>query len=332
MTQFFLGVDTGATKTHSLIADETGRVLGFGLAGPGNHEGVGYEGVELALKTSVSQALGMAGLATGQICGAGFGIAGYDWPSERQPTLETIATLGLSAPLEAVNDMVVGLIAGASQGWGVVIDAGTGTNCRGRTPDGREGMITGMGGLFGEYGGASDLVRAAVRAVAHEWSRRGPATRLSAEFLKLTGASNLTDLLEGLTLEKYHLRANLAPLVFKVAEEGDPVANEIIAWLGAELGESILAIVRQIDIARIQFEVVMIGSLFNGGRLLVEPMVKKVHSLAPGACFTRLHAPPVAGGVLLGMQQAGMDFRPIRERLLEETRRVMEKEGEKNGR
>src|SRR5512142_2345721 len=223
MTQYFLGVDTGATKTHALIADETGLMVGFGLAGPGNHEGVGYEGVELALKTSVSQALAMAGLKVEQIAGAGFGIAGYDWPSERQATLDTIATLGLRAPVEAVNDMVVGLIAGASQGWGVVIDAGTGTNCRGRTPDGREGMITGLGGWFGEYGGAGDLVRAAVRAVAYEWSRRGPATRLSAEFLNLTGASSLTDLLEGLTPEKYHLGADLAPLVFQVAEAGDAV-------------------------------------------------------------------------------------------------------------
>src|SRR5512133_3844765 len=109
MAQFFLGVDTGATKTHALIADETGRVAGFGVAGPGNHEGVGCEGVELALKTSVSQALEMAGRGTefrsiAQISRAGFGIAGYDSPSERQPTLETIATLGLQCPVEAVND------------------------------------------------------------------------------------------------------------------------------------------------------------------------------------------------------------------------------------
>ncbi len=323
MTEYYLGVDTGATKTHALIADETGRCVGFGVAGQGNHEGVGYEGVELALKTAVSGALDMAGLHISQIKGAGFGIAGYDWPSERQPTLETIATLGLEAPLEAVNDMVVGLIAGASQGWGVVIDAGTGTNCRGRTPDGREGMMTGMGGWFGEYGGASDLVRAAVCSVAYEWSRRGPATRLSAEFLRLTGAANLTELLEGLTLEKYHLRADLAPLVFQIAEEGDAVARRDIAWLGNELGESILAVVRQLDIADQQFEVVMIGGLFKGGPLQIEPLMRKVHSQAPGACFTRLHAPPVTGGVMLGMQQAGMDFRPIREHLLEEARLLM---------
>jgi N-acetylglucosamine kinase-like BadF-type ATPase len=31
---FYLGVDVGATKTHALIADESGRVRGFGRGGP----------------------------------------------------------------------------------------------------------------------------------------------------------------------------------------------------------------------------------------------------------------------------------------------------------
>ena len=34
MTRYYLGVDIGATKSHALIADETGRVVGFGAAGP----------------------------------------------------------------------------------------------------------------------------------------------------------------------------------------------------------------------------------------------------------------------------------------------------------
>ncbi len=325
MSEFFLGVDTGATKTHALIADDTGQVIGYGKAGPGNHEVVGYPGVIQALQSAVRQALTNAGLSIEEINGAGFGIAGYDWPSERQPTLEAIHTLGLSAPLEAVNDMVVGLIAGASQGWGVVIDAGTGTNCRGRTPDGREGMITGMGDWFGEHGGGSDLVHEAVRRVAWEWSKRGPKTQLSAALLGLTGASSLTDLLEGLTLEKYYINSSFAPLVFQIAAEGDAVAREIIAWLGNELGESILAVVRQIEIQLLDFEVVMIGSLFNGGSLLIEPMIARVHTLAPYARFTRLKAPPVTGGVLLGMQIAGRDFLPIRERLLASACLVLEK-------
>ena len=65
------------------------------------------------------------------IGGAGFGISGYDWPSERQPTLQAIATLGLSCPVDAVNDALIGLLAGSAQGWGIAVVSGTGCNCRG---------------------------------------------------------------------------------------------------------------------------------------------------------------------------------------------------------
>ena len=36
MTHYFLGADVGSTKTHVVIADETGRVLGLGEGGAGN--------------------------------------------------------------------------------------------------------------------------------------------------------------------------------------------------------------------------------------------------------------------------------------------------------
>jgi len=121
MTRYFLGVDVGATKTHALIAEENGQVCGFGEAGPGNHEGVGYDGLAAALRTATEQALARAGLSIAQIAGAGFGVAGYDWPSEREPTLRAIRTLGLNVPFEAVNDTIIGLLAGAPDGWGIAV-------------------------------------------------------------------------------------------------------------------------------------------------------------------------------------------------------------------
>ena len=76
-----LGVDLGGSKSHALIADETGQALGFGEAGAGNHEVVGEAGRIEALRTITTQALAEAGITKDQIAGSGFGIAGYDWPS-----------------------------------------------------------------------------------------------------------------------------------------------------------------------------------------------------------------------------------------------------------
>ena len=113
---YFLGIDIGGTKSHALIADETGRAVGFGQGGPGNHEVVGYSGLEAMLLDVTHQALAMAGIGIEQIAGAGLGVAGYDWPSELEPTLAAIRPLGLCAPLEVVNDTIIGLVAG-SETW-----------------------------------------------------------------------------------------------------------------------------------------------------------------------------------------------------------------------
>jgi len=322
--RYFLGADVGGTKTHALLADETGRVLGFGQAGAGNHEGVGYAGLAAALRQSCMQAIEAAGIRLDQVAGAGFGVAGYDFPSERQPTLQAIASIGLACPVEAVNDVVVGLIAGASQGWGVVVDSGTGNNVRGRSLDGREGWVTGCGGTFGEYGGAGDIVHHAVQAIAHQWSTRGPATSLSDIFIGLCAASDLTDLIEGLALEKYHLHAGHARAVFEAAQAGDAVALEVIRWAASELGETTNAVIRQLSFQTLAFEVVLIGSVFNGGPLFTEPLMQTIACFAPQATFTRLHVPPVTGGVLLGMEQVGLRSPQVRQVLLDSVHEVLE--------
>ncbi|HLO14644.1 MAG TPA: BadF/BadG/BcrA/BcrD ATPase family protein, partial [Anaerolineales bacterium] len=84
--RYFLGADLGATKTHTLIIDETGQALGFGESGPANHESVGYDGMFQSVHSGMEQALRAAGLKKQDIVGAGFGVAGYDWPSEIEAT------------------------------------------------------------------------------------------------------------------------------------------------------------------------------------------------------------------------------------------------------
>ncbi|MFH2104152.1 MAG: BadF/BadG/BcrA/BcrD ATPase family protein [Chloroflexota bacterium] len=313
---YFLGVDVGGTKTHALVADESGKIAGFGRTGPGNHEIVGYDGLTAALQESVGEALAQAGIPADRLAGAGFGVAGYDWPSERQPTLEAIGTLGLACPIEAVNDAVIGLIAGAEQGWGLGLVAGTGTNCHGRDRQGRCGQITGQSILMGEYGGAGELVHTAVHAVNYEWIKRGPATDITRRFVELSDAKDIVDFLEGVAARRYHPHAGWAGAVFDAAREGDEVARELIARAGVELGESAKAVVRQLGLQAESFEVVLIGSLFKGGDLLIEPLRKTVQELAPQARMVMLTIPPVVGGVLLGMQQAGRETATIRSHLI----------------
>jgi N-acetylglucosamine kinase-like BadF-type ATPase len=306
MPPYFLGLDVGSTKTHALVSDEAGRTLGFGESGPGNHEVAGYAGLEEAMQAAAGQALKSAGISKAQVAGAGFGVSGYDWPSEREPTLRAIASLGLPCPVEAVNDAILGLLAGSAEGWGIAVVSGSGCNCRGWDREHhREGQVTGHGLRMGEAAGASELVAKAITAVAHEWSRRGPATGLSPAFMELTGSDSLAELLEGLIDGTKRLDASAAPVVFRVAEKGDPVAARLVQWAGGELGELAKCVIRQLGFENLEFEVVMVGSMFNAGPPLVDPMRQTIQALAPGARLVRLSSHPVTGAVLLGMEAAG---------------------------
>ncbi len=314
--RYFLGVDTGATKSHALIVDENGRPAGFGADGAGNWEIVGWDGVRRVLNELIAQAAGQAGIDRTQISGAGFGLAGYDWPEDRQPHLDIIREIGVTAPLQLVNDAFIGLPAGTDAGWGVVVSAGTSCNCYGRAPQGKIGRIVGSS-YFGEYAGAGELVWRAVQAVAHAWTRRGPATRLTDVFMDVTGAPDAASLLAGLMRGRYAVNARHAPLVFTAAANGDAVATELVHWAGRELGELANSVIRQLNIADSAVDVVLSGSFFNGSPLIQQTMAETIHAVAPAARLTRLTAPPVAGAALLGMETAGMDTAVLRRTLIQ---------------
>lgn len=311
MTRYFLGVDVGHTKSHALITDESGAVLGFGKGGSGAHEGEDYTRFRTVVGGVIDQATREAGISTQQISGAGFGIGSYDWPSEREPHLQAIETLGLTCAFEIVNDSIPGLLAGSNRGWGISVVAGTSFNCRGWTPDRREGRVLGFGLHFGEGAGSAELVTKAIQSVGAAWRMSGPPTQLTQAFVDLAGVRSVEKLLEDLTVERCHIGAEAAPLVFRVAAQGDEVAQEAIRWAGRELGSLVLAVCRQLSFQDADFDVVMSGSFFKGGPLVVEALKETVLDEAPHARFIHLTAPPVVGSVLLGMEMAGIGAEAI---------------------
>jgi N-acetylglucosamine kinase-like BadF-type ATPase len=327
--RYYLGADVGGTKTRMIIADETGRALGFGEGGPGNHQEVGFDGMYAALQTALEQALGSARLQRKDIAAGGFGIAGYDWPNQKPAMLATIERLGIPAPCGLVNDTIPGLVAGAEEGWGVNVVSGTGCNCRGWDKSHqREGRVTGYGTDMGEAAGSSELVFRAMQLVGFEWTQRGRQTALSQTFIQYTGAKSLEDLLEGYTQGVYQVGAETAPLVFQAAYNGDEVACGLITWAGNELGEMANGVIRQLNFEELAFDVVLSGSMFEGGALLIDPMRATIQKVAPKARLVRLNVPPVLGAVLIGMEQGKIQITPgIRDKLTETVRSVKIKSG-----
>jgi len=321
--KYFLGIDVGSSKTHAVIVDETGRCVGFGSAGAGNHQGVGYDGLEHVLRQSFEAARQMSRVDKVQIVGAGFGVAGCDFPSDREPHLQAISSLELSCPVEVVNDGVNGLLAGATRGIGVNVTAGSSNNCRGKNKAGREGRIVGNGATFGEYGGGIEIAAKALQVINYAWIKRAPPTTLTKVLLEYTGAKDELELMEGFSKDYFHLAPFLAMEVMRAAREGDMAARGIIRWAGEELGWLAVAVARQIEMENDEVEIIQSGSVFEAGELISGPMSQVVLKHCPRAKLKRLDGPPVVGAVILGMEQAHFDGYAVRDSIVRTAKEIV---------
>lgn len=320
---YLLGIDAGGTKTHALIADRNGRVVGGGESGPGNWEVVGLDGAFAAYAQAIDCALRAAGIMRNDIIAAGYALAGLDWESDVARLESVIARLELPGPRTLVNDAFGALRAGSADGCGVVVIAGTGSTVAGRNRSGATFRTFGLGTNWGDFNGAAGLVLEATRAIGHAWIGRGPATALSDAFVQAYGAADVPDLVERVSRGAAPPPdGRLAPLVFAAADAGDEVACRIVRQAGEELGKTAAAVARKLALEDEAFDVVLAGGVFRArNRLLIDALAEQALLCAPGARVAPLEAPPVAGSVLLAFDAAGIPTPPILcMRLLEEAR------------
>jgi N-acetylglucosamine kinase-like BadF-type ATPase len=321
----FLGIDSGGTKTHALLADESGAVLGFGHAGPGNWEGVGLNGTYRAIHEATREALAHVGAAPADVTAAAYGLGGLDWPSDEERLRPVIERLGIGGPQVLVNDAFAALRAGAP--WGVAIIAGTGTTCAARNRKGETARTLGLGWMFDDWGAAPEVAGACIQVVAQAYTDHGPNTALTQRLVKLFDAQDDGDLLERLSRGQYDFRAQVAEIIQVLAEEacgGDAPAIKVSQRGGRELGERATTVIRRLGMQEETFDVVLAGGLFRTHNpVLLEALGETVRAIAPQAHLSPLEAPPAMGSVLLAMDAAGVEApAETQRRLVEEMRHI----------
>jgi len=300
-----IGVDAGNSKTFALLVEESGQVLGFGRAGPGNHQGVGLEQAVRAIEKACNEALSQGGLSRPVEVGI-FGLAGADLPEDFVLLTRAIGELGLVQRYRVENDTMVALRAGTSQPWGVVVVCGAGFNAAGVAPDGRTFRLPGLGWISGDWGGGWQLAREAVRHVARAWDGRGEPTLLTELVLSALEVKSVEEMISALYYRNLEERKllDLVPCIFEAAYRGDRVAQQILIRLGKEVGIAASAVIKKLNLEESDVEVVLAGGVFQGkGPLLLDTVAQVVHQVAPRARIVRPRFPPVVGAVLLALEE-----------------------------
>jgi N-acetylglucosamine kinase-like BadF-type ATPase len=302
-----LGLDGGGTKTHVVVADEGGGLLGAAMGGPSNWEDVGLEGASSAIRAAALEALQAAQLSADAIDASVFGLAGDDWPSD-EARLSTIpVSLGLGRHQEIVNDAFVALRAGANHPWGIAVIAGTGSVTAGRNPAGDEFRTLGLGPPYGDFGGSTEIAAEGLRAVAEAFTGLGPPTAITAGYLAGLGRSTPEDLLEFASRKQPPL-SDLAAVVLEAADEGDPAARAIIERAGTTLGANAGLTARKLRMESDTFEVVLAGGVLRAGsRVLEQALKSELRRSAPNAFPVRLEVPPVVGAALRALENTGAE-------------------------
>jgi N-acetylglucosamine kinase-like BadF-type ATPase len=329
-----LGVDGGGTRTQALIVEDGGRVLAGAMSGPSNWEVVGLGGTGAALRAAVGEALEAAGISPESIEASVFGLAGVDWPSDVERLGFAIEPLGLGGTSTVMNDAFVALRAGASQAWGVVVIAGTGTVTAGRNPAGEVFRTLGLGTPYGDFGSANDVSVAAVRAVADAHTGRGPSTGLCDRMCEYLGVETIAEALERVSRRDHGGRIedevqDFAPVVIAAANGGDLVARDILDRAGNALGEAALLVARRLGMLDLPFEIVLSGGLITGAsRFVSDPFEVIVRRATTGVRFVHLDVPPAVGSALMALELLGAESgEEVRSRLSSDAVAVLWKRG-----
>ncbi|MBD2101905.1 N-acetylglucosamine kinase [Leptolyngbya sp. FACHB-261] len=323
---YVLGIDGGGTKTTCFLLNDTGQLLGQGMAGPSNYQTVGAEIACNSIISAMQQAtqpIVTQSISTIEIKALCLGLAGVGRWQDVQLAHCWIQQLVINSALPLLwslqpsttvicNDFEIALMGGLGHSVGVVVIAGTGSAIFGRNQQGMTRRVGGWGYLLGDEGSAYDIAIASLRAVLKsEDGRLGP-TSLKNRLLQHLGLSNLADLVEVVYRRGWGAKeiAALAPLVDEAAAEGDKIATDIIQAAIRELALATQVVVKDLFSEAARCEVVLTGKVWQGRAKMQQQFEAALVGFTPTIQIVQPRHAPAYGAGLLALQALHRGVQP----------------------
>lgn len=259
-----LGMDGGGTKTEVLLAKQDGTIIASHIGGPTNFaaisEGQALDNLEEALQKV------FRGQKRVKISSAVVGMAGIDTPADaarfHRLADALLASFGIEQ-FQLLNDSEVALANGSTTEDGVILIAGTGSICFGRTAAGLTARSGGMDYLLADEGSGYWIGRKVLRAVVRSHDGRGPETALTPLVLEHFGITDVLELKQRVyqpLLTKMAI-AQLATVWEAALATEDSSAKRIQTQVVEKLLEMIVAVVTKLELSQTSFNMVLSGSI-----------------------------------------------------------------------
>jgi N-acetylglucosamine kinase-like BadF-type ATPase len=307
MTEYIIGVDVGATKSHLALFDTEGNYIDFDHWGPLNHEMLpgSYAQLEDELRQFVTGVVSRNKITMKQISYAVFGMGGVDTGKQHKIISEIIKRLGFER-LTLCNDAYLGIPAVSRTGAGICANNGSGCTLAGINKDGKMLQIGGVGYLSADYGGGGMMGETAISAVYSELFRKGEPTSMTPVLFEKLGLTSKYDFVEKFQEKNADgslKTASCAKMLFEAVWKNDKVASKILSDIGVSYARGISCMIDELKFPKEEnLCIVFSGSVFVKSEhpLLLDTIKETVNRDNPGynAKYTLLDVPPVAGALI----------------------------------
>ncbi len=233
---FFIGLDSGGTKTVCWVGDET-RVLGRAQCGTVKLTRVGQEVATERLRGLLVEAATDAGVNLREVMRTCMGLAGFSIAEVREWAARVVGE-SVGGEVEVCGDDEIALDAGFRGGPGVLVIGGTGSSVMGRCADGTRFTCGGWGPGVADEGSGFWIGREAVRQGFRAMDR-GIETGLVEAVRLAWGVADAGAVVGFANARPGPDFAALVPAVVACAEAGDEVAKDLLRRAGEELAEQV---------------------------------------------------------------------------------------------
>lgn len=320
---YVIGLDGGGTKTTTQLADLNGTVVAETQGGPSNFQIIGIEEAArniLDLVETCCHAVRCNNSAIGSMVA---GLTGAGRSADQHRVAEGIQNAAQKRgmylqDLKIESDARIAL-EGAFRGkQGIVLIGGTGSIVFAKNAKGTINRAGGWGRLIGDEGSGYQIGREAFRSVAKMLDGRGRKTRLARMFGTAFGLRAHEDIIRAIYREDFDL-ASAAPLVFRAAQQQDPVAIEILGSAACELIEALQAAIKGMGKTRRgireKMPLVLMGGLLESENVYSKKVKALIRKRLPDISIEKPIAPPVQGAVLMAIARVKAGSKKAKEPL-----------------
>ncbi|CAF4479430.1 unnamed protein product, partial [Rotaria magnacalcarata] len=264
---------SGATKTEGVLIDEFGKVYATVQGGPSNPWVFGFDNVAKLLKQIIDDLLVKSEVNWEQIVSVGMVLSGAGQIESQSNLRNELQSLNVDTNKVFIGEDLLGPVPNG----GVVIIAGTGSNCVVYNGDGSSKRAGGWGHLLGDEGSGYWIAQRAIKRVFDHADNlklsRHDLTRLSDEIKAYFKIQDMSQLLSYFykNFQKDFI-ARFTQVIAELAMNNDDAASqELFKEAGFMLGTHLRAISGHIETKLYDqgtLRVVAVGSVFRSWKFL----------------------------------------------------------------